>query len=453
MLGIAVVAVVGADLEAMSAPQTAQTGQPAAQPGTAAPQAGQPAAQPGTAAQPQKKEIKDPSEYNAYVGAVQQTDPNAKAAALESFLQQYPNSVMKEDALELLMANYQQSGNAAKMSDAATRLLQTNPNNVRALALLAFTKRTAGEAGQNAMQNLADARQVSERGLQALQSMAKPEGVSDADFQKLKTQTRAIFNGAIGMAALQQKDYPTAQQHLRAAVEINPNNLSDVYPLALSYLTANPPDDVNGLWFMARAVNLAQGTPAQAQITDFATRRYRKFHGSDQGWPELVSQARTSPLPPAGFTIAAAPPPPSPAQQAQDIVNSKEVKDMSFGEWELILTSGNQAAADKVWTAINGKPIALQAQLISATPTKLTLAATTDAIDQKRADVELTMVTTIPARLMPRVGSQVQFQGTPVGFDPQPFVMRMTKGALLTKATPAKKSAAKSKTTAHRRRQ
>ncbi len=439
MLGIAVVAVLGADLEAVSTPQAAPTGQPAAQP--------------GTAAQPQKKEIKDPSEYNAYVGAVQQTDPNAKAAALESFLQQYPNSVMKEDALELLMANYQQSGNAAKMSDAATRLLQTNPNNVRALALLAFTKRTAGEAGQNAMQNLADARQVSERGLQALQSMAKPEGVSDADFQKLKTQTRAIFNGAIGMAALQQKDYPTAQQHLRAAVEINPNNLSDVYPLALSYLTANPPDDVNGLWFMARAVNLAQGTPAQAQITDFATRRYRKFHGSDQGWPELVSQARTSPLPPAGFTIAAAPPPPSPAQQAQDIVNSKEVKDMSFGEWELILTSGNQAAADKVWTAINGKPIALQAQLISATPTKLTLAATTDAIDQKRADVELTMVTTIPARLMPRVGSQVQFQGTPVGFDPQPFVMRMTKGALLTKATPAKKSAAKSKTTAHRRRQ
>jgi len=50
---------------------------PQAQP--AAPQA-QPQAQP--AAPQQKKEIKDPAEYNAYVGAVQQQDPTAKISGL-----------------------------------------------------------------------------------------------------------------------------------------------------------------------------------------------------------------------------------------------------------------------------------------------------------------------------------------------------------------------------------
>ena len=49
---------------------------------------------------PQKKMM---AEYNAYVGAVQQTDAAAKVSGLEAFLTQYPNSVMKEDALELLM--------------------------------------------------------------------------------------------------------------------------------------------------------------------------------------------------------------------------------------------------------------------------------------------------------------------------------------------------------------
>ena len=39
--------------------------------------------------------IKDAAEYNAYVGAVQQTDPTAKISALEAFVVQYPNSVMK----------------------------------------------------------------------------------------------------------------------------------------------------------------------------------------------------------------------------------------------------------------------------------------------------------------------------------------------------------------------
>ena len=35
----------------------------------------------------QKPQIKDPAEYNAYVNAVQQSDPAAKAQAIEAFLQ------------------------------------------------------------------------------------------------------------------------------------------------------------------------------------------------------------------------------------------------------------------------------------------------------------------------------------------------------------------------------
>src|SRR3984885_14142629 len=116
-------------------------------------QPAQPAAQAAPAAQ-QKKEIKDPAEYNAYVGAVQQSDPKAKISGVEAFLTQYPNSVMKEDALELLMGAYQQTGDVPKTLDAAQRLLQVNPNNYRALALLTYMKRQAAEAGTNPQQNL-----------------------------------------------------------------------------------------------------------------------------------------------------------------------------------------------------------------------------------------------------------------------------------------------------------
>src|SRR5580700_8707642 len=80
----------------------AQTAPTPAQPAQA------PAAQAPAAPAQQKKEIKDPAEYNAYVGAVQQTDPAAKVSGLEAFATQYPNSVMKEDALEALMSAYQQ---------------------------------------------------------------------------------------------------------------------------------------------------------------------------------------------------------------------------------------------------------------------------------------------------------------------------------------------------------
>ncbi len=273
-------------------------GAAAQQPAASAP-AGQ---QPGTQPAQQKKEIKDPAEYNAYVGAIQQQDPNAKISGLEAFVNQYPNSVMKEDALEALMGAYQQTGNAAKMDETAQRVLQANPNNLRALALLAYTKRAAAEANQNPQQNLADAAKYGEQGLQAIKTASKPDGISDADWDKLKKQTGVIFNGAAGIAALQNKDSKNAQEYLRASVEGDPNNLRDVYPLALAYLTSTPPDYINGLFFIARAANLAAGSPAQAQITSYGQKQYTKYHGNDQGWTDLLAQAKTTPLPPAGFT-------------------------------------------------------------------------------------------------------------------------------------------------------
>jgi|SRR5262245_750545 len=395
---------------------------------------------PGQAA-PQKKEIKDPAEYNAYVGAVQQSDPNAKISGLEAFLTQYPNSVMKVDALEVLMGAYQQTNNSAKMMDTAQRILTADPNNLRALALTAYSKRAAAEANQNPQQNLAEGAQAAQKGLEALKTAPKPEGVSDADFEKQKAQMGNIFHGVAGIAALQNKDYANAQQHLRAAVETEPNDLRNVYPLALSYLTATPVDGSNGLFFIARAANLAAGSAGQTQIQSYGLSQYKKFHGSDQGWTELLATTKTTPVPPAGFSITQYVPP-TPAQQAAELVKTKSPKDMSFAEWELVLSAGAPEDAEKVWSAIKGNPLQMEGQVMSVSPTEIQIAASQDDIDAKRADIVLTMTAAIPAKLMPKEGGTLDFEGTPTSYTPSPFVMNMEEGTLLTKA-PAKAPARK----------
>jgi tetratricopeptide (TPR) repeat protein len=401
-------------------PATQPPAQPAASP--------QPAAQ----AQPQKKEIKDPAEYNAYVGAVQQTDATAKVSGLEAFLAQYPNSVMKEDALEVLMGAYQQAGNQAKVIDTANRLLTANPNNVRALVLLAYNERAA--------QKWADAKAHAERGLQALPSMTKPDGVSDADFEKQKSQLAALLESVAGFSALQLKDNATAEKDLRAAVEADPNNVENVYPYALACLTATPEDDVNGLFFIARAANLVKDPAGKAQITKFGRSKYVKYHGSDEGWNDLLTLTATTPLPPAGFAVKQYVPP-TPAEQAHDLVKDKapaDIKKLSFAEWELVLSAGTPEDADKVWSVIKGVPLQMEATVLKAAPLELQIAASQDDIDAKRADIVLTMSGTIPPKLMPAEGSTLDFEGTPVSYTASPFVMTMEKGALLTKA-PAKK--------------
>ena len=410
----------------------AQTASAPAQ--TAPPQTATPSPAP-----PQKKEIKDPAEYNAYVGAVQQTDATAKISGLEAFLTQYPNSVMKEDALELLMGAYQQSGNQPKTLETAQKVLQVNPCNIRALALLAFTKQ-AMATGPNAQQNLTDAGQTGEKGLQCLQTAAKPEGTPAADWEKLKATATGIFNNAAGMSAYAAKDYAKAEQFLHAAVQADPTNLTEIYYLALADLTAGPAEkDVEGLFFIARASNLAQGD-GKTKIGSFGKSKYNKYHGSEEGWTDLLTLTATTPLPPANFTVTKYVPP-TPAEQCTDLLKTKKPEEMSFAEWQLCLSEGTPADAEKVWTTLKGKPLQMAAHIISIdttskTATKLQLAGSSDDVDAKRADIDLTMAAVIPAKQMPKEDTDFQFEGTPVSYVAKPFVMTMSEGALLVKSAP-----------------
>jgi hypothetical protein len=342
---------------------------------------------------------------------------------------------MKEDGLELLMAAYQQAGDAQKTLDAANRVLQVDPHNVRALALLAYSYRAmASQGGPQMQDNLNKAQQYGQQGLQALQSMQKPDGMSDADFTKFHNETGAIFDGAVGFAALQAKDFATAQKNLHEAVgwESQPN-IADIYPLATADLEAKPMNPA-GFWFVVKAANLAQGDAKTKQtILDYGRKKYIRYHGSEQGWNELVADAtsNTSVMPPAGFTVAAAPPPPSPAEQAADLVKTKKPTEMSFAEWELVLSSGNQQAADTVWNAIKDKAVKLVAQVVTPGASSVQLAGSEDDIEAKKADISLTMTKAIPARLLPQTGAQMAFQGTIQSYTPNPFMMTFNEGILL----------------------
>src|ERR1700733_2006067 len=159
---------------------------------------GQPSASPA-----QAPVIKDPAEYNAYVGAIKATDLAAQISGLEAFLTQYPNSVMKTAALQTLMQDYQQTNNQAKTVETATKLVAADPTNERAIFLLAYIDRLKAQGGDpNAKQDLVDAKKYGQMGLDGLSKFTKPEGTSDADFQKMKDQMTGVFNAALGIAAI-----------------------------------------------------------------------------------------------------------------------------------------------------------------------------------------------------------------------------------------------------------
>jgi tetratricopeptide (TPR) repeat protein len=387
--------------------------------------------------------ITDQAEFNAYDSAIRQTDPAQKAAALESFLQQYPNSVAKEVVLEAMMAAYQQGGNQAKMMETAQRLLQVNPNHVLAVFVRTYLLRDAANKGQNVQQNLAEASQLAQRGLTALPNWKKPEGMSDADFANQKKLFTTVFHGAIGQAAIAKEDYNAAQQPLLEAVKLNPDNVQDVYPLALAFLKAKPPTpeaQLTGLFFIARTAVLA---PQFADAVKLGKYHYRKYHGGEDGWDQLVAMAQQQKLPPADLAqrITPAPPPPSPADQAKEMLSKEPPEKMDFAKWIFILTSGYQEGAQQVWNTLQGKALPFVAKVIAA-PDKSTLrlAVTADGFETNTAEVTVTMAE--PYRTPPAVGSQIQMQATADSYVTQPaFMMMLKEGIQLDqKKTPAGKN-------------
>ena len=201
------------------------------------PPAQQPAATDQQANTPtSQKVIKDPAEYNAYITALNTTDPAAKGAAMEAFIAQYPNSIVKIDALEQAQDAYQHANNQQKAEQVARQILTVDPGNVSSLEIVVYVERQGIKDAQTGAKARADA----ERGLQALQTMKKPEAMSDADFEKMSNQMTGIFAGTAAFGALQQQDYPAAQKYYEQALKVDPNDIGNNYQMAIALLESKP---------------------------------------------------------------------------------------------------------------------------------------------------------------------------------------------------------------------
>jgi len=274
-----------------------------------------------------------------------------------------------------------------------------------------------------------DGKKYSQQGLDCMPKFTKPDGTSDADFKKQVDQMNSIFHAAKGIGELQDGDNASAAPDLKIAVDANPTDFSVVYPLALAYLGEKPPDYQNGIWFAARAAAVAPAAN-QALIEKYARGQYVKFHSADDGWADVLAAAKANgaqvPIKPA----------PTPAEQVHAMVTAKKPEEMNFAEWQFVFTNGAQEDQDLVWNAIKGKALQMTGTIISTTPTEFMIAGSSDDIDAKKADITLQFADKVGVKLIPKDGASFDFRGEPASYTPNPFMMVMEKGVILTKAAP-----------------
>jgi hypothetical protein len=401
----------------------------------------------GQGAQSGQITIKDPAEYNDYTNAVGQSTPAAKAAAIETFLTKYPNSVVKNDLLEQLLLLYQQLNDMNKLSSTADRLLAVDPGNLRALAISVFI-----EEGQAASKTSpADAQPLYDKAASQAQtglSAPKPANMSDADYQTLKKATAPMFDGAIAKDDENKKDFAGAIAAFTNELKAYPDpkqteagpGLNDTYLLGQAYAQQTPPDLKNAAWFLTRA---AQFAPPQAkpQIEKAAEYFYNKYHGSMDGYPAVQALAQTNLFPPAEYNPTPAPPPPSPADlAAQTVASTPDLKSLSLSDKEFILFNGKPEDAQKVWDVMKGQRVEVPGMVISSAPDSVQLAVTEDNKQSKKADFTINMKT--PLKSVPVIGATVTFDATFDSYTPNPPMITLIDGEPPAKAAPTRRRTA-----------
>ncbi len=206
--------------------------------------------------------IKDPAEFNAYQMATTQSDPKAKAAALEQFLTQYPQSVVKSAVLDMLIDTYQQLGDADKTLSAASRLLQVDPSNMKATSSRSLSRRaSAPKTMPNRRRPATMPPPWLNKGLQ----IQKPAAVSADDWTKQTGATYPLFHSAIALDdAVSKKDFKAAQDEYTAELKLYTDDqsktagLSDTLLLAQAYSQPGTGQDlVKAVWFYARVWDFA----------------------------------------------------------------------------------------------------------------------------------------------------------------------------------------------------
>ncbi len=229
----------------------------------------------------------------AYADAMKQPRIAEQIAGLERYLGVAQNSILRQDALEVLIWDYLRMGSVRHVQERAQDLLKLDPGNPVAQAALE-EQGAAPPVVQTKSKNKSHQSQkviAAQAALVALEQLRKPEGMEAQDFAALRRRVESRLNGTLGLAYVEEEQYQLARTPLQQAVAVDPGNPQYAYALGLALLDSKDPDQQSAFLYLARAVNLTQGTAQGAPVAEFARKQYHKAGGNDGDWNRFLAAA------------------------------------------------------------------------------------------------------------------------------------------------------------------
>jgi hypothetical protein len=389
-----------------------------------------------------QKNWKDREEYDAFQKVQTTTDPKARLEALKAWEDKYPTSdfvgMRNQYYLDTLskLASSDPSQRQALLNKAQD-VLKTDPKNPNAEYLISLWGPITG--GANPSPDLVSQTESAAHAFiagadDAFAPALKPPAISDADWNKAKISRISLAHNALAWAAASKKDSATAESEYNQSLTVNPESgqTSALFAKQL-YEDKKFPE---ALFQYARTAQYSGPGPSQSatgrqQALDFFNKLYKNYHGSDEGKDQVLSEAKSSALPPSGFTISSIE---AKMSADADAMNTRIKADPAFALWYSLKTNlvgdqgptffANSVKDTEIPGGANGVKN-FNGTILTVEPADKPTRITVGIEDPTKADATLLFTTAIPAAALTKikVGEKVDFTGVADSFTKDPYML------------------------------
>ena len=256
-----------------------------------------------------------------------------------------------------------------------------------------------------------------------------PPNVTADQWKGARTPVEILGHSTLGWISMQRKSWDAAEGEFQKSLQLDPNEGEVDYFMGTVIASEKNPQKMSAaLFYFARAATY-EGTGGLApagrqQVLDYVKRAYKGYHGSDDGFNDLLAAAKAQPAPPAGYHIQTA----GEIALAQQQDQQKKEADEAASHPELVLwkniktqltgpdgaTYFSSSMKDAQLPTLKGKVVKLEPEL---KPKTVVLALE----DGTTPDATLKFEMPLAGKVEP--GTELSFEGVPASYTATPYMV------------------------------
>jgi tetratricopeptide (TPR) repeat protein len=375
---------------------------------------------PATPAGPQ---YKSPEEFTLYDSILKDTTPKTRLEKLQEWQTKFAATDFETQRKQLFLDTYVKLNQPKEAVGEAKLILADNPKDFTSLYYTMYFTRAL--AGNNPTPEVLDQGEKATTALLANIDTPPPNVTAD-QWKAARPPVEALGHSTLGWIGMQRKTWDAAEGEFQKTLAIDPNNAEVDYFMGTAIATEkNPQKMAAAIFYFTRAATY-DGTGAlpaagRQQVLDYVKRFYKGYHGSDEGFTDVVTLAKAQATPPTDYHIRTAKEIAEEKQKKQEEADAKE--DPQLKLWKTIKTALTAADGAMYFdSSMKGAQVpTLKGKVVKLEPEVKPKTVVLALEDGTTPDATLKFEMPLAGKVEP--GTELTFEGVPASYTASPYMV------------------------------